>query len=135
MAEPEALLDLFVENNIAFVGDDLAQESRQFRTPGPSEGPAIQRLAQRIIDMQGGCLLFDCGRSKGEFLAKLIEESKAQALVVCMMKFCDPEGMDYPRYRAELEDKGVKMLYLEIEQQMESVEALRTRIQSFVEMF
>ncbi len=135
MVEPEGLLDIFVDNNIAFVADDLAQESRQFRTATSGTGPVIKRLAQRVMDMQGGCLLFDCGRSKGEFLAKLMDSSKADALIVCMTKFCDPEGMDYPRYKAELEAKGVKLIYLETEQQMDSMENLRTRIQSFAEMF
>ena len=51
-----------------------------------------------------------------------------------MFKFCDPEEFDYPVYKKELTDAGVPMLYLEVDQQMDSVEQIRTRIQSFAEM-
>ena len=51
-----------------------------------------------------------------------------------MMKFCDPDEFDYPIIKKELDEAGVQQLYVEIEQQMDSVEQLRTRIQSFAEM-
>jgi benzoyl-CoA reductase/2-hydroxyglutaryl-CoA dehydratase subunit BcrC/BadD/HgdB len=51
-----------------------------------------------------------------------------------MLKFCDPEEFDYPIFKKELEAAKIPALYLEIEQQMDSVEPLRTRIQSFTEM-
>jgi len=51
-----------------------------------------------------------------------------------MMKFCDPEEFDYPVYKAQLEAAGIPILYLEVDQQMESFEQIRTRIQSFAEM-
>ena len=44
IAEPIGFLDLLVENNIAFVGDDLAHESRQFRTLSRNDGNAIDCL-------------------------------------------------------------------------------------------
>ena len=47
---------------------------------------------------------------------------------------CDPEEFDYPVYKKELEEAGVPMLYIEVDQQMDSIEQLRTRIQSFAEI-
>ena len=51
-----------------------------------------------------------------------------------MMEFCDPEEFDYPIYKKELEAAGIPMLYLEIDQQIDSFEQIRTRVQSFTEM-
>ena len=51
-----------------------------------------------------------------------------------MMKFCDPEEFDYPIYKKELDDAGIPILYLEVDQQIDSFEQLRTRIQSYAEM-
>ena len=67
-------------------------------------------------------------------LIDMVREKDARAVVVCMMKFCDPEEFDYPVYKKELEQAGIPVLYLELDQQIESFEQLRTRIQSFSEM-
>ena len=64
----------------------------------------------------------------------LVKETKSEAVVVFMMKFCDPEEFDYPIYKKELEEAGIPVLYLEIDQQMDSYEQIRTRVQSFTEM-
>ena len=64
----------------------------------------------------------------------MVKETGADAVVVFMMKFCDPEEFDYPVYKAQLEKAGIPVLYLETEQQMDSFEQIRTRVQSFSEM-
>ena len=135
MTEPEALLDLFINSKVNFVADDLAQESRQFRTSVPAGGNGIERLAKRVQNQEACAMLFSGGKSKGKFLIDLMKANDAQALVSCQMKFCDPEGFDFPIYKKEVEEAGYKVLSFEIEQKMDSVEQLRTRIQSFVEMF
>ena len=133
LAEPEPLLDIFSDNNIFFAADDLAQESRQFRTCTRSDGTALEMLAFRISD-QNCSLLYDDSKSRGKLLIDLVKENDANGVVISMMKFCDPEEFDYPIYKKELEAAKIPTLYLEIEQQMDSVEQLRTRIQSFAEM-
>jgi len=134
LAETDALLDAFVQNHIAFVADDLAQESRQFRTSVRSEGTALEKLAYRMADHEGCSLLYDENKSHGKMLIDLVRENKADGVVVSMMKFCNPEEFDYPIYKKELESAGIPLLYLEIEQKMDSAQQLRTRIQSFAEM-
>lgn len=134
LAETDALLDAFVQNKIVFVADDLAHESRQFRTSIRSEGTALERLAYRIADHDGCSLLYDEKKKHGQVLIDLVQENHADGVVICMMKFCNPEEFDYPIYKKELEAAGIPMLYLEIEQKMDSAEQIRTRIQSFAEM-
>ena len=49
--EPEEFLEILEANNIAVVGDDLAQESRQIRTDTPlSGGGGLKRLALQWKD-------------------------------------------------------------------------------------
>ena len=134
LAETDALLDAFVENKMIFVADDLAHESRQFRTCVRSEGTALERLAYRIADHDGCSLLYDEEKKHGQLLIKLVRDNHADGVVVCMMKFCNPEEFDYPIYKKEFEAAGIPMLYLEIEQKMDSAEQIRNRIQSFAEM-
>ncbi len=40
LCEPEEVLDILEENQLAVVADDLAQESRQYRTDTPEKGAA-----------------------------------------------------------------------------------------------
>ena len=135
LAEPDEFLDLFSENGMLFAADDLVQESKQFRHDVPEEGDSpIARLAHRVVVQDGCSLLYDCGKSRGAVIIDLVRKTKADGVVVCMMKFCDPEEFDYPIYKKEIENEGIPMLYLEIEQKMDSVEQLRTRIQTFAEM-
>jgi len=134
IAEPDEFLELFVENDLVVVADDLAQESRQFRVEAPKEGTALDKMVQRVA-MQDGCaFLYDSAKTRGKMLMDLKNAWGADGVVYCQLKFCDPEEFDYPIVKQELEAAGIPLLYLEIEQQMDSVEQLRTRIQTFAEI-
>lgn len=134
LGEPSEILEIFAENDMAVVADDIAQESRQFRTPARKEGNVWEKMMGRIIDQRGCTFLCEQKKSRGNMLIDMVKETGADAVVVCMMKFCDPEEFDYPIYKAQLEEAGIPMLYLELDQQIESFEQIRTRIQSFAEM-
>lgn len=134
MMEPVKLLDVFTENGFTVVADDLAHESRQFRTLSRTTGGVMERIACRMIDLKGDTFFYEEDKSKGQRLIQTVKDEKADGVVVCMFKFCDPEEFDYPVYKKELTDAGVPMLYIEVDQQMDSVEQIRTRIQSFAEM-
>jgi len=134
IGEPVELLNIFVENNIAVVADDFAQESRQFRVQARNKGTAIEKMAYRIVDQKGCTFLYEEVKTKGQMLIDMVKESKAQAVVVVMMKFCDPEEFDYPIIKEEIEKADIPMLYIETDMQMDSYEQIRTRVQSFAEM-
>ncbi len=134
IGEPVELLDVFVENNIAIVADDFAQESRQFRVPARKEGNAIEKMTYRIVDQRGCTFLYEEEKTKGQMLINMVKESNAEAVVVVMMKFCDPEEFDYPIIKAEIEKVNIPMLYIETDMQLDSYEQIRTRVQSFAEM-
>ena len=134
MMEPTKLLDVFTENRFTIVADDLAHESRQFRTLSRESGSVMERIACRMIDLKGDTFFYEENKSKGSRLIQQVKDEGADGVVVCMFKFCDPEEFDYPVYKKELTDAGVPMLYIEVDQQMDSVEQIRTRIQSFAEM-
>lgn len=133
LAEPELFLDALVLNKVAVVADDLAHESRQFRTRGTSTGTGICRIAKRMLEQECS-LIYDEEKSRGRLLTDLVEQSGADCVIIAMLKFCDPEEFDYPIYKKDLEERNILMLYLEIEQQMDSAEQINNRIQAFVEM-
>lgn len=134
ICEPNGVYDIFKENNLTIIADDLAHESRQFRTISPEQGNAIDRMVERI-SMQDACsFLFDEAKSRGKFLIDLVKKYNADGIIYCQLKFCDPEEFDYPIIKKEIAEAKIPLLYIEIEQQMDSLEQLRTRIQSFAEI-
>ena len=134
ISEPQGLLSIMAENELIIAGDDLAHESRQFRTISPRDGTGLDRMATRIALQDGCAFLYDCEKTRGKRLMQLVNDTAADGVVVCQMKFCDPEEFDYPIYKEELSDAKIPILYLELEQHMDSLEQLRTRIQSFAEL-
>jgi len=133
-AEPDELLKIFEEFGIAVVADDLAQESRQFRTDVPAGNDPLYRLAKQWQNVTACALAIDRDKPRGKFIVNLAKEYGADAVIVAMMKFCDPEEYDYPILLEDFEKVGLRNLKIEIDQQSESFEQARTRIQSFVEM-
>ncbi|WP_227017975.1 2-hydroxyacyl-CoA dehydratase subunit D [Sinanaerobacter chloroacetimidivorans] len=134
IGEPVELLDIFDENCISIAADDFAQESRQFRVTARKEGTPLEKMAYRIVDQRGCTFLYEEQKCKGSMLINMVKENDAQAVIVCMMKFCDPEEFDFPIIKEEIESAEIPLLYIEIDQQMDSFEQIRTRVQSFAEM-
>lgn len=133
--EPDDLLDIFEEYQLAVVADDLAQESRQYRTDTPEKGGGgLKRLALQWNNRYGCSLIHEIGKPRGAMLAKMCQENGAHGVVSCMMKFCDPEEYDQPYYEADLRKAGIPYVTIDIDQQNTSYEQIRTRLQTFCEM-
>jgi len=136
LCEPKQVLDSFTENNIAVVGDDLTQESRQYRTDIPETGGGgLKRLALQWNARYGCSLIHELGKPRGAMLVTLCKDNGAAGVVSCMMKFCDPEEYDQPYCEADLRNAGLPYITIEIDQHNASYEQIRTRIQAFCEMF
>ena len=135
LLEPNELLDIFNEFGLAIVDDDLAQESRQIRVDvlDGEEGP-LYRMAKAWQQMYGCSVATDTKKGRGKMLMNKVAATGADAVIIAMMKFCDPEEWDYPVMYREFEERGVKNLMIEVDQEVTSFEQVKTRLQSFVEM-
>lgn len=134
-AEPEDLLGILAENNIAVVGDDLAQESRQYRTAIPTGcGSPLECLAQQWLDRRACSTVHEVNNTRGSLLVDLVKQYRADGVIVCLMSFCDVEEYEYPMLAKHLEEAGIPTLCLDIDQSTENSGQSRTKIQTFVEM-
>ncbi len=132
--EPYDVLDIFQENGFAIVADDLAQETRNFRQDVPDDDDALMALARAWNEFDGCSLATDANKPKGQMIIDAVKKYGADAVVVCMMKFCDPEEFDYPILLQEFEAARVKNLYIEVDQESTAFEQVKTRIQTFAEI-
>lgn len=133
-AEPNDLLDMLAENNIAVVGDDLAQESRQFRTSIPGGKAPLERLAMQWNERKACSTVHEVNNTRAQMLADMAKTEKCDGIIVCLMSFCDVEEYEYPMIATKAKEEGIECICLDIDQSTENSAQSRTKVQTFVEM-
>ncbi|QAT49965.1 2-hydroxyacyl-CoA dehydratase [Caproiciproducens sp. NJN-50] len=131
--EPNKLLDIFSGFGLAVVADDLAHESRQFRTDVPYMKSPMSALAKQWQNQTGCSLAFDPYKSRVKKLVEMVRAKNADGLVLALMKFCDPEEFDVPIIMDACKEAGIPLSVIEIDQQDEGLEQVKTRLQAFAE--
>lgn len=129
-AEPDQLLEILGENGMAVVGDDLAQEMRQYRTDIPEDGAPLERLARQWMD-RSDPMAHDTDIRRGDLLLNLVRENQADGVILCLMKFCDPEEYEYPIFLEILKNANIPVLSIDVDQQPATYDQARIRIQTF----
>jgi len=69
-----------------------------------------------------------------DYLLAEVERSHARGLVILMVKFCEPHMYFYPEIREAFEEHGIPHLLIETEHEEMPIEALKTRVETFVEI-
>ena len=124
-------------NNVAIAADDVAHESRAFRTDASEEGDPMMALVDQFTNIDYDVLLYDPQSNqnrRGEFVANMVKESGAQGLVLFMQQFCDPEEMEFPYLKKALDAAGIPFIKLGIDQQMRDFGQAATAIQAFADV-
>lgn len=127
------LLDLIEETGAQVVGDDLCSGSRHFSDRVGIGGDPIARLADYYLRRPPCPTKYHPEHAPGRYLLDQARLARADGVVFVLEKFCEPHAFDYALVQPDLDGAGVPHLLLEMEQ-TPSLEALRTRLQAFVEM-
>ena len=134
MADSPSLLRIFDGNGLKIAADDLAQESRQYRTDVPEDADSLNALARKFAAMDNCSVLYDPDKKRVQYIVDLAKNHRAEGVVVLMTKFCDPEEFDYVPIKRACEAAGLRHLNIEVDQQMVNYEQAGTMIQAFREM-
>ncbi len=127
------LLDLIAELGAQVNGDDLCSGSRHFLGQVGTAGEPIEALADYYLQRPLCPTKYRADHDPARYLLDQVQQSGAQGVVFVIQKFCEPYAFDYGLIRSQLDRAGVPHLLLEMEH-TPSLEALRTRLQAFVEM-
>jgi benzoyl-CoA reductase/2-hydroxyglutaryl-CoA dehydratase subunit BcrC/BadD/HgdB len=127
------LMELVQDLGAHVVGDDLCSASRHFFDEVGTEGDHIQNLANYYLRRPPCPTKYHPGHNPSRWLLDQANSVGADGIVFALQKFCEPHAFDYALVRPQLEEAGMPYLLLEMEQ-IPSLEALRTRLQAFVEM-
>ncbi len=127
------LLDLIDGLGAQVVGDDLCSGSRHFFGQVGTEGDPLAALADYHLQRPPCPAKLHPAHDPGRYLLEQAQKTGADGVVLVLEKFCEPHAFDYALVRPALERAGLPFLLLEMEH-TPSLEALRTRLQAFIEM-
>lgn len=134
LADAPSLLRALDENGLQIVADDVAAETRQYKTDAPTEGEPLRALAEKFRRRDNCSLLYDPKKGRVEALRRLAEESGAKGVLLLLTKFCDPEEFDAPALRRACEEAGLVFAEIEVDRQTEDHGQAATAIETFREM-
>jgi benzoyl-CoA reductase subunit C len=69
-----------------------------------------------------------------QYLLKACDGADAQGLIILMAKFCEPHMYFYPEIKEAFEKHGIPHLLIETEHEEMPMEALKTRVETFMEI-
>ena len=114
--------------------DDLCAGSRSFAGQIDENISPIEAINERYFERIECPAKHRSVRSRGERLASLVAEKNARGVIILQLKFCDPHAFDYPYIKETLDKADIPSLLIEVEDPSRAQGALKTRIETFVEM-
>jgi bcr-type benzoyl-CoA reductase subunit C len=135
LADNKSLLEIFEENHFAVAADDVAAESRALRIDVPKHEDPLQALALQFGEQDYDTILYDPKLNKRpSYITNQVKKYGAKGVVILMMQFCDPEEMEYPSLKKELNEQGIPSIIIGIDQQMKDFAQARTQLQAFADI-
>ena len=134
LADSPSLLSIFEDYGFRVVADDVAAESRQYRTDTPDDDSPVNALARKFQAMDNCSVLYDVKKQRVGLIVEEAKKFHADAVLVVLTKFCDPEEFDYPLIKRACEEAEIPCLLVEIDRQMTNYEQARTMIEGLADM-
>jgi len=118
----------------AIVWDDFCTGARYFTEMIDEGTDPISRIAGRLlnrvvcpakhVDLDGRAL----------HIIRLVKEKNARGVIFLLLKFCDPHAFDYPYIKKSMDEAGIPVMLLEIDDPIPAEGQLKTRFEAFLEM-
>lgn len=129
------ILDLIEGAGGIIVDDDLYTGYRYYAVDVEVNSSPIEAIAKRHLDKSIPVPTRSDEKIKWDrYVVEKAKDSKAQGVVVLIAKYCEPHLFLYPFIKRALREAGIPHLMVETEHEVVSLEAIRTRLQAFIEM-
>lgn len=125
---------IFDELGFHIVADDVAAQSRQYRTDVPAGEDALEALAEKFANMDNCSVLYNVEKPRVQWIVDTAKERGAKGVIVAMTKFCDPEEFDYVMIKKACEAADIPVTQIEVDRQMKQFEQIRTNLETFRDM-
>lgn len=131
LCDSPALLDIFDDLGLHIAADDVAAQSRQYRTDCAEDGDPLAALAEKFAAMDNCSVLYDPDKKRPHTIAEQAKARGVKGVVVVLTKFCDPEEFDYPPIKNACAGAGLAVTLVEVDRQMRNFEQARTVLETF----
>ena len=135
MADSKTLLNAIEDCDLSVVSDDLAQESRQYRTEIKEyTSDPLFNLCKKWADFEGCSMAHSKENERVKIILEKIKENDVDGVIFVNTSFCDPEEYDYPIIKKALEEKNIPQILIESNKKNTSNGQIKTRIEAFQEL-
>lgn len=131
LCDSPGLLDIFDDLGLHIAADDVAAQSRQYRTDCRQEGDPLDALAEKFAAMDNCSVLYDPDKKRPHTIVEQAKARGVKGVVVVLTKFCDPEEFDYPPIKNACAKAGIPVTLVEVDRQMRNFEQARTALETF----
>lgn len=131
LTDAPQLNKIFDDLGFHIVADDVAAQSRQYRTDAPTDLAPLDALAQKWADTTNCSLLYEAEKKRPKWIADTAKDRSAKGVIVVMTKFCDPEEFDYPLIKKACDAADMPITMVEVDRQMVQFEQIRTNLETF----
>ncbi len=129
------LLGLIEDSGMAIIDDDLYIGSRYFAIDTDVNGNPIEALADRYMKDEPVCpTKGEWQKNWGDYLIDMVKRNNADGVISLLVKYCPPHLCWYPAVREKLAEAGIPHILIEVEHEVTSLEPVKTRLASFVEI-
>ena len=135
-APKPGVLDLVEQCGAIVVDDDLYTASASSSRTWTRSSRRSTRWRPGISPATGGALPDTGGEEFDweEYLLKAVGRAGAQGLIILQAKFCEPHMYFYPEIKEAFDRNGIPNLLIETEHEEMPLEALKTRVETFMEI-
>ena len=131
LTDAPALNAIIDEMGLHIVADDVAAQSRQYRTDAPERADALNALAEKFANMGNCSVLYDQDKNRVKWIVDTAKARNAKGVLVVLTKFCDPEEFDYVMIKKACEAADLPLTLVEVDRQMVHFEQVRTNLETF----
>ncbi|MFA5536844.1 MAG: 2-hydroxyacyl-CoA dehydratase family protein [Bacillota bacterium] len=130
--ENEDLHNQLEELGARVVADDSCSGYRYFAELTEEDLNPFEAIANRLIKRPNCPCRHKGVAERANYLSQLVEERKAQGVIIALRKFCEPHAWDSVSLAEKFKEMGLPVLVLEMEGATPGGQE-RTRLQAFLE--
>ncbi|TAH39457.1 MAG: benzoyl-CoA reductase subunit C [Planctomycetota bacterium] len=131
---PMDLLRVLDEAHCFVVDSDLGRGMNWFRRPlARGDDPWDDLVAAYFESAEPSVVRHHDSAERSARLVERARAHRADGVVFCTAKFCEPALYDFVLHKAALEREGIPFLSVEFEEKMASFESIRTQAETFSE--
>ena len=127
------VLEMIESSGAVIVDDDLYTGYRYVGVDADLQEKPLQALMGRYLDNSIiDPTKVDWKVDWTDYVIDMVNKNNAKGVVSILMKYCPPHMTYYPDIKRKLIKNGIPEIMLEIEHEIVSLEQIRTRVESFI---